>query len=148
MEEEKNIQVEELVTTNENTINKDNEVVENKEEMKQRKERLFKMDMESLKGEFDLEGIESIRDIPNYRNFAILRGNGLSVKDAFLGANPSYLLSKSYNGDYSHIDKKSIGVKGNSLIPIPEKERKLWQSAFPQDDLDQLTKRYNKAIDC
>lgn len=117
-----------------------------KEFVKMAKERLFEKDLKELKDNFSDIKVESIYEIPSFRNFALLRGNGLSVKDAFLGANPKYVESRENKGDFSHMTQKKIGKFTNGELPIPQKELNLWRSAFPKDSLQQLTKRYNEAV--
>ncbi len=125
------------------------EILEGRREfLEMAKKQLFANDLKELLEEYDFLAIDDIHQMPNFDKFSTLRGNGLSLKDAFEGANGRFVaeeaLKKQNLGDYSHMKKLSVKENSTGLKPIPKEEIDIWKSAFPKDTLSQLTKKYNK----
>lgn len=104
---------------------------------------LFRRDLQEILSKYKLNVVD-IRDIPNYQKYAVLRSNGFSAIEAFESANPKMTL-KSVDGDRTHMTPVTSRQGSSGDIPIPERDLKLWQSAFPKASMEELTKRYNKA---
>ena len=113
------------------------------------KGQMFQDDLNNILREFPFVTATNIREIPNYNEYVKFRKVGLSAKDSFKASNSDYIIqgkmkSGSDNSDYSHLS--SIGIKGRASknMPIPEDVLSIWKSAFPKDNLTELTKKYNE----
>lgn len=113
------------------------------------KEKVWKEDLIAIQNEFSFVTAKTINEIPNFEKFVKLRTNGLTPIESFEGACGRLIAEQASKrrdeGSYAHL--KSAGLKSVAVgdVPIPKDEVGIWKSAFPNDTMTALTKRYNKS---
>ena len=113
------------------------------------KKKMFQGDLNEILKEFPFVTATDIKDIPNYNEFVKFRKLGLSAKDSFKAVNADYIIegktkNRIDNSDYSHMASLGVNGKSSKNVPIPEDVLSIWKSAFPKDNLTELTKKYNQ----
>lgn len=107
-------------------------------------------DLEEIQEAYPFVTAESIEEIPNFEKFVRLRVNGLSSVESFEGANGAYIaknLAKNReSGDYNHLSAIAYSVAPKKQKSIPKSDLAIWKSAFPKENLAELTKKYNKQL--
>lgn len=122
----------------------------------QRLNELMANDLAALKKNFSDKVItfESVKDMPNFVEWAKLRDKGLSPEQAFravngdllTATNNNYAKQKANNDSKAHL--KSVVAKNSQddQLSIPKNELEMYREQFPNLSDKELRKLYNEAM--
>lgn len=128
-----------------------------KEQLKQQAiNALFTADLAELKKNFpDLAGINHISEIENFKEFGRLRDSGVSVRNAYIAANPDKFISnavkaavqKTASGSKAHL-KSAIGKSagGAPTVTMTKSQLEYWKGLFPDKTPSQIAKLYRDTL--
>jgi hypothetical protein len=128
-----------------------------KEQLKQQAiNALFTADLAELKKNFpDLAGINHISEIENFKEFGRLRDSGVSVRNAYIAANPDKFISnavkavvqKTASGSKAHL-KSAIGKSagGAPTVTMTKSQLEYWKGIFPDKTNAEIAKLYRDTL--